>query len=36
MFTCVAHGVPEPHLVWLKNGKVLIPGHNVRLTNNNR
>uniref|UniRef100_H3DR35 Si:ch211-57n23.4 n=1 Tax=Tetraodon nigroviridis TaxID=99883 RepID=H3DR35_TETNG len=35
VFTCVAHGVPEPHLVWLKNGKVLMPGHNVRLTNNN-
>uniref|UniRef100_H2RXT3 Immunoglobulin superfamily DCC subclass member 3 n=1 Tax=Takifugu rubripes TaxID=31033 RepID=H2RXT3_TAKRU len=35
VFTCVAQGVPEPHLVWLKNGKVLMPGHNVRLTNNN-
>lgn len=36
MFTCVAQGVPEPHLIWLKNGKVLTPGHNVKLTNNNR
>ncbi|XP_045913802.1 immunoglobulin superfamily DCC subclass member 3 [Micropterus dolomieu] len=35
VFTCVAQGVPEPHLIWLKNGKVLIPGHNVKLTNNN-
>uniref|UniRef100_A0A8C0G5A1 Immunoglobulin superfamily DCC subclass member 3 n=1 Tax=Chelonoidis abingdonii TaxID=106734 RepID=A0A8C0G5A1_CHEAB len=22
-FTCMAQGVPEPHLVWLKNGKIL-------------
>lgn len=36
VFTCVAQGVPEPHLIWLKNGKVLMPGHNVKLTNNNR
>lgn len=36
VFTCVAQGVPDPHLVWLKNGKVLMPGHNIRLTNNNR
>ncbi|KAF1381205.1 hypothetical protein PFLUV_G00151170 [Perca fluviatilis] len=35
VFTCVAQGVPEPHLIWLKNGKVLMPGHNVKLTNNN-
>ncbi|KAK7898697.1 hypothetical protein WMY93_019550 [Mugilogobius chulae] len=35
VFTCVAQGVPEPHLIWLKNGKVLIPGNNVKLTNNN-
>ncbi|XP_042362968.1 immunoglobulin superfamily DCC subclass member 3 [Plectropomus leopardus] len=35
VFTCVAQGVPEPHLIWLKNGKVLSPGHNVKLTNNN-
>ncbi|ELW47320.1 Immunoglobulin superfamily DCC subclass member 3 [Tupaia chinensis] len=34
-FTCVAQGVPEPRLVWLKNGKVLNPGENVRLTHNN-
>lgn len=36
VFTCVAQGVPEPHLIWLKNGKILMPGHNVKLTNNNR
>uniref|UniRef100_A0A8C6WPD8 Ig-like domain-containing protein n=1 Tax=Neogobius melanostomus TaxID=47308 RepID=A0A8C6WPD8_9GOBI len=36
VFTCVAQGVPEPHLIWLKNGKVLVPGNNVKLTNNNR
>uniref|UniRef100_A0A667XY44 Si:ch211-57n23.4 n=1 Tax=Myripristis murdjan TaxID=586833 RepID=A0A667XY44_9TELE len=36
VFTCVAQGVPEPHLIWLKNGKVLTPGDNVKLTNNNR
>lgn len=36
VFTCVAKGVPEPHLIWLKNGKVLMPGHNLKLTNNNR
>ncbi|XP_077600148.1 immunoglobulin superfamily DCC subclass member 3 [Stigmatopora nigra] len=35
VFTCVAQGVPEPHLIWLKNGKVLMPGQNVKLTNNN-
>nr|XP_046274654.1 immunoglobulin superfamily DCC subclass member 3 [Scatophagus argus] len=35
VFTCVAQGVPEPHLIWLKNGKVLRPGHNIKLTNNN-
>ncbi|XP_050643883.1 immunoglobulin superfamily DCC subclass member 3-like [Macaca thibetana thibetana] len=35
IFTCVAQGVPEPHLVWLKNGKVLSPGDNIRLTHNN-
>ncbi|XP_072840438.2 immunoglobulin superfamily DCC subclass member 3 [Pogona vitticeps] len=35
IFTCVAQGVPEPHLIWLKNGKVLAPGENVRLTHNN-
>lgn len=36
VFTCVAQGVPEPHIIWLKNGKVLTPGDNVKLTNNNR
>ncbi|KAM3857931.1 immunoglobulin superfamily DCC subclass member 3-like [Diretmus argenteus] len=35
VFTCMAQGVPEPHLIWLKNGKVLKPGDNVKLTNNN-
>uniref|UniRef100_A0A4X2LJ75 Immunoglobulin superfamily DCC subclass member 3 n=1 Tax=Vombatus ursinus TaxID=29139 RepID=A0A4X2LJ75_VOMUR len=35
IFTCVAHGVPEPRLIWLKNGKVLSPGDNVKLTHNN-
>ncbi|XP_069507388.1 immunoglobulin superfamily DCC subclass member 3-like [Ambystoma mexicanum] len=35
MFTCVAQGVPEPHLLWLKNGKILTPGENVKLSNNN-
>ncbi|TFJ97793.1 Immunoglobulin superfamily DCC subclass member 3 [Platysternon megacephalum] len=34
-FTCVAQGVPEPHLVWLKNGKILAPGENIKLTHNN-
>ncbi|XP_064156449.1 immunoglobulin superfamily DCC subclass member 3-like, partial [Anguilla rostrata] len=35
VFTCLAQGVPEPHLIWLKNGKILTPGDNVKLTNNN-
>ncbi|KTF74529.1 hypothetical protein cypCar_00033809, partial [Cyprinus carpio] len=35
VFTCVAQGVPEPHIIWLKNGKILTPGDNVKLTNNN-
>uniref|UniRef100_A0A674JJ85 Immunoglobulin superfamily DCC subclass member 3 n=1 Tax=Terrapene triunguis TaxID=2587831 RepID=A0A674JJ85_9SAUR len=35
IFTCVAQGVPEPHLVWLKNGKILAPGENIKLTHNN-
>ncbi|XP_063482554.1 immunoglobulin superfamily DCC subclass member 3-like isoform X3 [Symphalangus syndactylus] len=35
IFTCVAQGIPEPCLVWLKNGKVLSPGDNIRLTHNN-
>ncbi|XP_056617717.1 immunoglobulin superfamily DCC subclass member 3 [Triplophysa dalaica] len=35
VFTCQAQGVPEPHLIWLKNGKILTPGGNVKLTNNN-
>ncbi|MEQ2312198.1 Immunoglobulin superfamily DCC subclass member 3 [Ameca splendens] len=34
LFTCVSQGVPDPHLIWLKNGKVLMPGQNVKLTNN--
>ena len=36
VFSCSAQGVPEPHLIWLKNGKILTPGNNVKLTNNNR
>eukprot|EP00069_Balaena_mysticetus_P016156 bmy_09686T0 len=35
VFTCVAQGVPEPRLAWLKNGKGLSPGDNIRLTHNN-
>ncbi|XP_031432808.1 immunoglobulin superfamily DCC subclass member 3 [Clupea harengus] len=35
VFSCSAQGVPEPHLIWLKNGKILTPGNNVKLTNNN-
>ncbi|XP_065430117.1 immunoglobulin superfamily DCC subclass member 3-like isoform X3 [Chrysemys picta bellii] len=35
IFTCVAQGVPEPHLVWLKNGRILAPGENIKLTHNN-
>ncbi|XP_058016713.1 immunoglobulin superfamily DCC subclass member 3-like [Ahaetulla prasina] len=35
IFTCVAQGVPEPHLIWLKNGKILAPGDNIKLTHNN-
>ncbi|KAG7218840.1 hypothetical protein INR49_019682 [Caranx melampygus] len=35
VFSCTASGVPEPHLIWLKNGKLLMPGANVKLTNGN-
>ncbi|CAM5132512.1 unnamed protein product [Natator depressus] len=35
IFTCVAEGVPEPHLIWLKNGKILVPSENIKLTHNN-
>uniref|UniRef100_UPI00398F6E7A immunoglobulin superfamily DCC subclass member 3-like n=1 Tax=Pristiophorus japonicus TaxID=55135 RepID=UPI00398F6E7A len=36
IFTCVAQGVPEPHLVWLKNGNVLTtPNGNIKLTHGN-
>ncbi|XP_068393687.1 immunoglobulin superfamily DCC subclass member 3-like [Eschrichtius robustus] len=35
VFTCVAQGVPEPWLAWLRNGKGLSPGDNIRLTHNN-
>ncbi|XP_075995005.1 immunoglobulin superfamily DCC subclass member 3 [Genypterus blacodes] len=35
VFSCTASGVPEPHLIWLKNGKILTPGGNVKLTNGN-
>ncbi|KTG06464.1 hypothetical protein cypCar_00035997, partial [Cyprinus carpio] len=31
----VVQGVPDPHLIWLKNGKILTPGDNVKLINNN-
>ncbi|XP_013769049.1 immunoglobulin superfamily DCC subclass member 3-like [Pundamilia nyererei] len=35
VFSCTASGVPDPHLIWLKNGKLLIPSGNVKLTNGN-
>ncbi|KAK2845223.1 hypothetical protein Q5P01_011882 [Channa striata] len=35
VFSCMASGVPEPHLIWLKNGKLLTPSSNVKLTNSN-
>ncbi|KAM7382784.1 hypothetical protein PAMP_002494 [Pampus punctatissimus] len=35
VFSCMASGVPEPHLIWLKNGKLLAPSGNVKLTNGN-
>ncbi|XP_041035632.1 immunoglobulin superfamily DCC subclass member 3-like [Carcharodon carcharias] len=36
VFTCVAQGVPEPHLTWLKNGNVLTtPSENIKLTHSN-
>ncbi|XP_029082774.1 immunoglobulin superfamily DCC subclass member 3 [Monodon monoceros] len=35
IFTCMAQGVPEPQLAWLKNGKGLSPGDNIWLTHNN-
>ncbi|CAF90085.1 unnamed protein product, partial [Tetraodon nigroviridis] len=35
IFSCTASGVPEPHLIWLKNGKLLTPSGNVKLTNGN-
>ncbi|XP_051901665.1 immunoglobulin superfamily DCC subclass member 3-like [Pristis pectinata] len=36
VFTCVAQGVPEPQLVWLKNGRVLAaPSDNIKLTHSN-
>uniref|UniRef100_H3CB81 Immunoglobulin superfamily, DCC subclass, member 3 n=1 Tax=Tetraodon nigroviridis TaxID=99883 RepID=H3CB81_TETNG len=28
IFSCTASGVPEPHLIWLKNGKLLTPSGN--------
>ncbi|XP_057410004.1 immunoglobulin superfamily DCC subclass member 3-like [Balaenoptera acutorostrata] len=34
VLTCVAQGVPEPWLAWLRNGKGLSPGDNIRLTHN--
>ncbi|XP_067365192.1 immunoglobulin superfamily DCC subclass member 3-like isoform X1 [Channa argus] len=35
VFSCMASGVPEPHLIWLKNGKLLTPSSNVKLANGN-
>ncbi|XP_034466329.1 immunoglobulin superfamily DCC subclass member 3-like isoform X1 [Hippoglossus hippoglossus] len=35
VFSCTASGVPEPHFIWLKNGKLLTPSGNVKLTNGN-
>ncbi|NIG59578.1 immunoglobulin superfamily DCC subclass member 3-like [Pontoporia blainvillei] len=35
VFTCMAQGIPEPRLAWLRNGKGLSPGDNVWLTHNN-
>ncbi|XP_069576352.1 immunoglobulin superfamily DCC subclass member 3-like [Brachyistius frenatus] len=35
VFSCTASGVPEPHLIWLKNGKLLTPSGNVKLNNGN-
>ncbi|XP_039475845.1 immunoglobulin superfamily DCC subclass member 3-like [Oreochromis aureus] len=35
VFSCTASGVPDPHLIWLKNGKLLTPIGNVKLTNGN-
>ncbi|XP_030605768.1 immunoglobulin superfamily DCC subclass member 3-like [Archocentrus centrarchus] len=35
VFSCTASGVPDPHLIWLKNGKLLMPSGNVKLTNGN-
>uniref|UniRef100_A0A3B3UQY5 Immunoglobulin superfamily DCC subclass member 3-like n=1 Tax=Poecilia latipinna TaxID=48699 RepID=A0A3B3UQY5_9TELE len=35
VFSCTATGVPQPHLIWLKNGKLLAPSANVKLTNAN-
>ncbi|XP_061737833.1 immunoglobulin superfamily DCC subclass member 3-like isoform X2 [Nerophis ophidion] len=35
VFSCSATGVPEPHIIWLKNGKVLRPSANVKLANGN-
>ncbi|XP_075763398.1 immunoglobulin superfamily DCC subclass member 3-like isoform X2 [Pelodiscus sinensis] len=34
-FSCVAQGAPEPHLAWLRNGKTLRPGENVRTSHSN-
>ncbi|XP_072404926.1 immunoglobulin superfamily DCC subclass member 3-like isoform X3 [Chiloscyllium punctatum] len=36
VFTCVAQGVPEPHVIWLKNGNELTsPSENIKLTHSN-
>ncbi|XP_053575699.1 immunoglobulin superfamily DCC subclass member 3-like [Bombina bombina] len=34
-FHCMAQGVPEPTLLWLKNGKHLSQGENIILSSNN-
>ncbi|XP_068425810.1 immunoglobulin superfamily DCC subclass member 3-like, partial [Clinocottus analis] len=35
VFSCSAAGAPEPHLIWLKNGKLLTPSGNVKLSSGN-
>ncbi|XP_059194995.1 immunoglobulin superfamily DCC subclass member 3-like [Centropristis striata] len=35
VFSCTASGAPEPHLIWLKNGKLLQPHGNAKLSNGN-
>ncbi|XP_067395426.1 immunoglobulin superfamily DCC subclass member 3-like [Emydura macquarii macquarii] len=35
LLTCLAQGVPDPRLLWLKNGETLTPGESLQLTHNN-